>query len=462
MNAGMTFDVAIIGGGASGVLCAIHLLRADGGAPLRIALIEKVGELGAGIAYSTRRPEHLLNVVAGRMSAIDADPAHFVRYLAAQVAPGASADALAAVFAERRHYASYLRATLAHERARSASELQVIGEEIVAIETEGNLRLVSRSGHTLQARHAILALGNWPHALPVALDAGIPAESVLQGWDFAAIADIDADEDVLIAGSGLSMVDAVVTLAANRHRGAVHVVSRHALFPLPHARHGAMPIDIDALSRLPLSQRVAMLRRLARDAASRGEPWQWVMDTLRNENARLWQDMSSCDQARFLRHASRYWDIHRRRIPPEAAAVVDGMLRSGRLARHAGRIASVVSHGERLHVDIDYARAGGMPSIVVDRITNCIGMQKDLSRVPDDLVSALLRRGAVRPGPHGIGLDTDPGGALIDTGGRADPRLSTLSSVRIGRLWESVAIPELRVQAALLAERVGRRLTSEA
>jgi uncharacterized NAD(P)/FAD-binding protein YdhS len=67
----------------------------------------------------------------------------------------------------------------------------------------------------------------------------------------------------------------------------------------------------------------------------------------------------------------------------------------------------------------------------------------------------------VRPGPHGIGLDTDPAGALVDAGGRADPRLSTLGSVRIGRLWESVAIPELRVRAALLAEHVGRRLTSE-
>jgi len=455
----MTFDVAIVGGGASGVLCAIHLLRA-GDVPLRIALIEKTGEPGAGIAYSTRRPEHLLNVVAGRMSAIDADPEHFMRYLAAQAVPGTSTDTPATVFAERRQYAAYLRATLAHERARSTSRLQVIGDEIVAIEPEDELHLVSRAGHTLRARHAILALGNWPRDLSISFGAGVPAAAVLQGWDFTAIAGIDLDEDVLIAGSGLSMVDAVLTLTANRHRGKVHVVSRHALLPLPHARHGTVDVDIDALSRLPLAQRVATLRRLAREAASRGEPWQWVMDTLRGENAHLWQTLSSSDQARFLRHASRYWDVHRHRIAPQAAAVVDAMLRSGRLTRHAGRIASVAPCGERVRVDIDLARAGGSASIVIDRLVNCIGMQKDLGRVPDDLVSALLRRGAVRRGPHGIGLDTDAAGALIDAGGRADPRLSTLGSVRIGRLWESVAIPELRVQAVLLAERVGRRLTS--
>jgi len=448
----MIFDVAIVGGGAAGVLCAIHLLRTQG-VPLRIALVEKVGGPGAGIAYSTRRPEHLLNVTAGRMSAIDADPAHFVRYLATHTRQAVSSDALSATFAERRTYAAYLRATLAHERARSASELQVIHDEIVAIGDDGDLHLAMRSGARLEARCAILALGNWPRALPMPLAGDVSPSSVLQGWDFEAIAALDAADDVLIAGSGLSMVDAVLTLAANRRRGRVHVVSRHALFPLPHAQHGGVPMDVDALSRLPLSQRIAALRKSASEAVARGEPWQWVMDTLRHENARLWQTLSSGEQARFLRHASRYWDIHRHRIPPAAAAVVDSMLQSGRLVRHAGRIASIVPYEGRLRVGIDPADSAAA-SIVVHRIVNCIGMQKDIERVPDDLVSSLLRRGLVRRGPHGIGLDTDADGALVDARGHADLRLFTLGSVRIGRLWESVAIPELRVQAALLAERL--------
>ncbi|HEY0232527.1 MAG TPA: FAD/NAD(P)-binding protein [Dokdonella sp.] len=453
----MRFDVAIVGGGASGVLSAIHLLRA-GGAPLRIALIEKRGEPGAGIAYSTRRPEHLLNVTAGRMSAIDADPDHFVRHLIAQAPQSLPAAALASTFAERREYAAYLRATLAQERERSASTLEVIRDEIVAIEREGDLQLASRSGSTLRARCAILALGNWPRALP-ASSAGVAAAAVLQGWDFAAIAGLDPAHDVLIAGAGLSMVDVVLTLAANRHRGAIHVVSRHALFPLPHARHGGVALDIDALSRLPLSRRILALRRCAREAVARGEPWQWVMDTLRSENAHLWQALSSHEQARFLRHASRYWDIHRHRIPPAAAAVVDAMLHSGQLIRHAGRVASMVPGDGRLRVDIDPTRADDARSIVVDRSINCTGMQSNLERVPDDLVNALLRRGIARRGPHGIGLATDAAGALVDAGGHADPRLSTLGSVRIGQLWESVAIPELRVQAAILADRLGGCLT---
>ena len=65
-----TFDFAIIGGGAAGVLLALRLLR-DGAAGQTIALIEP-GEPGRGVAYGTDDPAHVLNVGAGNMSA-DAD-----------------------------------------------------------------------------------------------------------------------------------------------------------------------------------------------------------------------------------------------------------------------------------------------------------------------------------------------------------------------------------------------------
>ena len=53
--------VIIIGGGASGVLLAYHLLR-DKPCDLQVTLIEKRPEVGRGIAYLTANPDHLLNV----------------------------------------------------------------------------------------------------------------------------------------------------------------------------------------------------------------------------------------------------------------------------------------------------------------------------------------------------------------------------------------------------------------
>ena len=75
--------VIIIGGGASGVLLAAHLLR-DPATPLRVTVIEGSHMLGCGVAYSTADPNHLLNTRVANMSAFPDDPDHFRRWLAAR------------------------------------------------------------------------------------------------------------------------------------------------------------------------------------------------------------------------------------------------------------------------------------------------------------------------------------------------------------------------------------------
>ena len=56
-----------------------------------------------------------------------------------------------------------------------------------------------------------------------------------------------------------------------------------------------------------------------------------------------------------------------------------------------------------------------------------------------------------RPGGQG----TQPrGSGLHDADGRPNPRLRVIGSLRIGSLWESLAVPELRQQAQALATQV--------
>jgi hypothetical protein len=77
--------IAVIGGGASGTLTAIHLLRlaAAGRPPVRIALIDAGGRHGLGQAYSTTHPGHLLNSPAGTMGAVAGDPGQLLRWATA-------------------------------------------------------------------------------------------------------------------------------------------------------------------------------------------------------------------------------------------------------------------------------------------------------------------------------------------------------------------------------------------
>ena len=80
-------DLAIIGGGAGGVLVAMQALR-QATTPLRIVMIEPRSVLAQGVAYATTHGEHLLNVPAVRMSAFDDRPEDFLDYVVATTPPG--------------------------------------------------------------------------------------------------------------------------------------------------------------------------------------------------------------------------------------------------------------------------------------------------------------------------------------------------------------------------------------
>lgn len=58
--------ITIIGGGATGTLLAVNLIRNAGSETLEINLVEKKARVGRGVAYSTAADFHLLNVPANK------------------------------------------------------------------------------------------------------------------------------------------------------------------------------------------------------------------------------------------------------------------------------------------------------------------------------------------------------------------------------------------------------------
>lgn len=438
-------DIAIVGGGASGVLVASHLLRLSSGGH-RIAIVEPAPDLALGAAYSTPHAEHLLNVVTGRMSVFEDKPDDFVRFLIED--GGGDASLYAHRFAPRRDYGRYLRATL--QGQPGFERIVWIRDEATGIEMQaGTVEVTRAQGEPLRARTLVLAIGNAPKRLASIAPDRLPGLAQADAWDYASIAAIAPDEDIVILGSGLSMVDVVVTLANAGHRGRIHVVSRHGLLPLPHAEYGPHSGGVDTLAALGLTARMRLLREWVAEAQQRGEPWQWVMDRLRPHGALLWQTLDEADQRRFLRHAVRQWDIHRHRIAPQIHALVTDLLDSGQLQVHAGRLAGMeAGNSARLAIEL---REGGRTMLAVDRLVNATGIETQAARSPHPLVRTLLTAGMLASGRHGIGFATDADGRLQHRDGGVAPNAFTLGSARVGQLWESIAIPELRVQAERIA-----------
>ena len=124
---------------------------------------------------------------------------------------------------------------------------------------------------------------------------------------------------------------------------------------------------------------------------------------------------------------------------------------------HRGRLDTVAREGRRIRVTM-LMRDRRAQQLDVDRVVNATGVEMRAQLMRNPLLSDLLGKGHARPGPHGIGIDTASDGDLVNAEGEALPRVIVVGSLRIGRLWESIAVPELRGQAESAAKQLLSRL----
>ena len=76
-----------------------------------------------------------------------------------------------------------------------------------------------------------------------------------------------------------------------------------------------------------------------------------------------------------------------------------------------------------------------------------VGPDPDATANP--LLGAAIRDGWLRPGPMGIAIDVDPAtGRVLDANGETTLPAYAMGALRKGVLWETLAIPEIRDQAA--------------
>jgi uncharacterized NAD(P)/FAD-binding protein YdhS len=441
--------IAVIGGGASGTLATLYLLRevAAQQLPLRIALIDRHGRHGLGQAYSTTHPAHLLNSPVSMMSALTADPGHLTRW--AEQA-GIRHDG----FLPRSAYGRYLTDLLAQsERAAlPAARVSHITSEVMAIRRSGSraLRLHLAADGRIDADLAVLATGNLPPVPPCPVPDG--HWYVANPWEPRALAPAADGSPVVVLGTGLTMLDVAIALTGANPLTRVHAISRHALLPRAHR----WPPSPAGASRKPVIRgypapvRLARLMRGIRASAARyAGDWQDVVDDLRPHIPYLWEQLPEADKRLFLRHVARYWEVHRHRLPPATARQASMLIASGRLSVLRGHVAAASAGpcGVRIRVD----DGGASTELAAGWVINCTGPAADIAATADPLLRHLLDAGLARPDPLRLGLDTDSHGALRDAHGRPSSDLFTLGPPLRGRWYETTAIPEIRDQAAALA-----------
>jgi uncharacterized NAD(P)/FAD-binding protein YdhS len=432
--------VAIVGAGFAGTLQAINLMRHQGP---RATLIEARHQPARGVAYSAAHPDHLLNVRAAKMSALPDDEGHFVRWLAAR-----GVDAGPATFVPRLTYGDYLTDLFRDSQERNGDRLRLVASRAIDIGfADGRPILHLDDGSSVAADAVVLALGNLPpHDPPALAEADLPAPLYARDpWGSDIVAGLGDDDQVLLVGTGLTMIDAALLFEAAGFRGRILAMSRRGLRPRTHV-DGVPP---SSLAERPPVATVALLRAVRRRAGEVG--WHAAVDELRPYTQSLWRAASEMEQSRFLRHLRPWWDVHRHRIAPAVAAKIDAMRAAGRLKIGGGKLVRVEREGDS--AKIVWRRRGSSETerLRAARIVNCTGPQGDLLRTDEPLLRRLIERGLIRPDSHRLGIDVTTQAEVIGSDGQASPNLFALGPMTRGCFWEIVAVPDIRGQTWSLA-----------
>lgn len=410
--------IAIIGFGFSGLMLTAHLVRKA--SPETELYIVDPALNARGMAYSTPYDRHLLNVRAYNMSAFADEKDHFLAWLGEHHPRFTPQD-----FVPRRIYGDYLESIWQETQALAAERkifLKLVPSIAVAVARQGEQFAVNTErGDAIAVDRIVLATGN--EVKPVQS----PVEPVLQTpWAPGALAQAAKEPGpILLIGTGLTGVDMVLALRAEGYEGEIVAYSRNGLLPRPHRDYGpAEALSADEIAGLQtLQQWARWLRRKTRMA----NDWRAVIDGLRPFTQTAWAKLRTRQQRIFFRRVASFWGVHRHRMAPQ--------------------IAQELAEDQKFRVmNRQQFREGRItPTLAV----NCTGSELNVERSASPLIKNLLAQGLVEPHGSGIGIAAD---TQYRVWGEAYPHLFSIGPLMTGQLLESIAVPELRVQAQHIAE----------
>lgn len=459
--------VTIVGGGFSGAMVAGQLVRKTAlfGTPMHLVIVDRQTSIAEGAAYRTPNPGHLLNVPASGMSAWPDRPDDFLewaRHRDSSVGPY--------TFLQRHTYGEYLRATFLETIAQAGNQtsIEIRRQEANEIErrSEGGWRVHCGEGPSIEADVVVLATGHRPPVDPLKHRwSGSRARYIEDPWSSLALTAIERDESVCLLGAGLTAVDVLQSLNRSARTAPIVAISRRGLLPGAHAQAPLLRCDplswleplLRAGSGMTTRAMTRRVRRAVEAAESAGQDWRQVIDGLRPYISQIWKALPQKEKIRFLRHARPFWEVSRHRMAPTVAEEVRKMAGAGTFNTAAARV--LAARGALDGIALTVRRRGeATPEVLeVDWIVNCTGPGSGSEFGLPPVAAGLTRAGYLQEDVLGLGVRSTPNGqAVVDR--RAIEDLIVIGSLRKAGEWESTAVPELRLQAALAADAILHRI----
>ena len=475
--------IAVIGGGFSGALVVTNLIKQASG-NLSIEWFESGESLGTGVAYGTKDSIHLLNVRAERMGALAGQPENFVRWLQTEEGKSISERICSGValsadqFAPRALYGEYMKHIVKESLAEAKekdikvriSHSKVIDATLYEAQSQQLMLSIERSGlqQEVLVDAVVLATGNLPPR-NFHFQTGLVGEKtryVEDVWNPPEgnafpdrLNELSADSTIVVIGSGLTMVDTVLTLRSRGYKGTITAISRNGLLPASHAHSKPYPawewVLAPQFAPKTASQLLSKLRQEIKRAEKQGYDWRSVVDSLRPVTQTLWKQLNTSEKRKFLSRLFTLWNIHRHRMSPDIYEKLRDMQQSGSLTIIAGKIYYVGSDKDGLTVAYRKRGTNRIDTLRPTLVLNCTGTEYDIAASDHTLLKNLRDRELITVGPLRAGVEIPASGTAK---GKASEAIFPVGTLMVGELLECTAVPELREQAAQTAGNVLNRI----
>jgi uncharacterized NAD(P)/FAD-binding protein YdhS len=448
--------IAIIGGGFCGTMTAINLFK-YAASPIDIRIINADYPLANGIAYSAHTLKYLLNVPAENMGAFADKPLDFSNWLIEnKFYKPEETEILSKTFQPRKLYGLYLKDVWQQALNTKPDYVDVsiindIAENINPVENSYTIVLSKTENITTDV--IVLATGNAaPQQLIVNKKPLDDYKNYFANpWNEACVSDVKHFKNILIIGNGLTMIDTVLGIRENGFSGTIHTISPNGFSLIPHRHVGTkytlLQNEIEHVKNLHQLRRI-IYRHIIK-VRNFGLSPELVTDALRSTTVKIWQQFTNEEKKTFLKELSYQWNVVRHRTPHHIYDYLLKLREEKKFLPYTGKMKNCFEDEDgKIHVIFANKKTREDQHLIVDRIINCTGPDSKLQQSDNVLLRNLALKGFIIADIFNLGIKTnDDNYSIIDEQGRAHPNVFTLGTNLKGKLWESVAVPELRVQA---------------
>ena len=359
--------IAIIGGGASGVISLLQLLHASQSSQtarvshkaqtptsslepsVLVDIFEPKSELSGGLAYTSNDESLILNVPAANMGFSPSDVKSFESWLD-QASPEQRTQKNYP-YVPRAQFKAYLNSLIETLPKNSWQHLRESVNSLAFV--GGQWEIHTDAGTTARYDFVIVATGYISRTdhRPLKMDSAGSSDLILDP-NQDTLQNIKNESEVAIIGSGLSAFDHWRALRSKGFNGKVTMISRHGLTPMPH--HSALANHATSQHvRLPklIEMSPIEILRVLRSLESTGTiGWLQIADQVRQQGRAIWSIWSQAERAQFGRHLRYRWEILRHRLPPNVHAEWLAEVEAGIAVARSGRIIETTQVGNKIRI----------------------------------------------------------------------------------------------------------------